>query len=337
MNWRKPRQTDVLAPGRTVCSDLSKMMVAVIATGGTISSTRGEDGAARPVLSGETLMSGLSGADVLVKPVELMAKDSSCLTLSDMQDISDAVGRALADPAVDGIVILHGTDSMEESALLVHLQHRLTKPVVFTGAQFTADHPQSDGPANMSAAIEASIDPRNIERGVLLCFGGKLFSAWGLYKRSSDERDAFDLAGKPTCSQSPGFSESVKKLRVDIVAIYPGCDATHIDASLNARADGIVLCALGSGNANVRIVDAVGRCRAANVPIIVSSRVPTGILVAGYGGGGGGHDMEMAGTIHSRTLRPGQARILLAAMIASDKSSTEMRDAFGDFEKVAKA
>lgn len=330
-------QTDALAPGQIVDTDLSKMRVAVIATGGTIASKRGDDGAARPALSGEALVSGLSSADVLVKPVELMAKDSSSLTLSDMQDISDAVGKELADPAVDGIVILHGTDSMEESALLVHLQHHLTKPVIFTGAQFTADHPYSDGPGNLSAAIEASVDPSNIERGVLVCFGGTLSPAWGLYKRSSDESNAFDLAGHVLCPQSPGLSASVKDVRVDIVAIYPGCDATHIDASLNAGADGIVLAALGSGNANVRIVEAVGRCREAKVPVVVSSRVPTGVLVAGYGGGGGGHDLGAAGAIHSQTLRAGQSRMLLAAMIASEKTTDEMRIAFSDFGKVAKS
>ena len=318
-------------------AEQSTRLVAVIATGGTIASTRDETGAAKPALSGETLVSGLSGADVLIKPIELMAKDSSSLTLSDMQDISDAVGKELADSAISGVVILHGTDAMEESALLVHLQHRLTKPVILTGAQFTADHPHSDGPENLSAAIKASIDASNIEKGVLVCFGGKLLPAWGLYKRSSDERDAFGLAGKAICPQSPGLSESVRTIRVDIVAIHPGCDATHVDASLNAGVDGIVLAALGSGNANVRIVDAISRCRDAGVPVVVSSRVPSGVLVAGYGGGGGGHDMGAAGAIHSQTLRAGQARILLSAFVAAGKSIEELRTAFADFEKVAKS
>ncbi|SCX26713.1 asparaginase [Agrobacterium rosae] len=314
----------------------SKLLVAVIATGGTIASTRDETGTAKPALSGEDLISGLSGAHVLVKPVELMAKDSSSLTISDMQNISDAVGRELADPAVSGIVVLHGTDAMEESVLLVHLQHRLTKPVIFTGAQFTADHPQADGPGNLSAAIAASTDPSNADKGVLLCFCGRLLPAWGLYKRSADEPDAFDLSGQATCAESPGFTADVKNMRVDIVAIYPGCDAVHIDASLKAGARGIVLSALGSGNANASIVEAVRRCTGNNVPVVVSSRVSVGELVAGYGGGGGGHDMGAQGAIHSRTLRAGQARILLAAMLASSKSRPDMTDAFNDFQKMAK-
>ncbi len=315
----------------------SKMLVAVIATGGTIASKRDESGAAKPSLSGETLISGVCDETVAIKPVELMAKDSSSLTIADMQQISDAVGRELADPDVAGIVILHGTDAMEESALLVHLQHNLSKPVIFTGAQFTADHPRTDGPANLADAIAAASDQSNGDKGVLLCFAGRLLPAWSLYKRSSDEPDAFDLSGHFDCPQSPQFTADVADTRVDIVAIYPGCDATHIDASLSAGAKGIVLAALGSGNANARIVEAVKRCTNADVPVIVSSRVPVGQLLAGYGGGGGGHDLGAAGAIHSRSLRAGQARILLAALIASSKTRDEMTDAFNDFQKMAKA
>lgn len=315
----------------------SKLLVAVIATGGTIASKRDESGAAKPSLSGEALISGLSKANTLVKPVELMAKDSSSLTIADMQHISRAVGQELADPDVAGVVVLHGTDAMEESALLVHLQHRLNKPVIFTGAQFTADHPCTDGPSNLSDAISAAADPANSDRGVLLCFAGRLLPAWGLYKRSSDDPDAFDLAGDIDGPQCPIFDGSVEDVRVDIVAIYPGCDATHVDASLKAGVAGIVLAALGSGNANARIVEALKRCADANVPVVVSSRVPAGRLVAGYGGGGGGHDMGAVGAIHSRTLRAGQARILLAAMIASSQTHDEMAIAFDDFRKMAKA
>ncbi len=314
-----------------VSADNSNGLVAVIATGGTIASERDETGAAKPSLSGENLLSGLAGDTVAVKPVELMAKDSSSLTISDMQAISDAVAKELADPSVRGVVVLHGTDAMEETSLLVHLQHSLSKPVVFTGAQFTADHPQSDGPANLRAAIAASTDASNIDKGVLLSFGGKLLPVWGLYKRSADDVDAFDLAGPAIHSQSPRLSVPIDAIRVDIVAIHPGCDAIHIEASLNAGARGIVLSALGSGNANPCIVEAVRRCSERNVPVVVSSRVPVGQLLAGYGGGGGGHDMGNVGALHSTTLRPGQARILLASLLASSASREEMVRAFNDF------
>lgn len=309
-------------------------LVAVIATGGTIASERTDSGASIPSLTGESLLALLPDMPVDLRPVELMAKDSASLTLADMQGISDKVGELLADDAINGIVILHGTDAMEETALLVHLQHCLSKPVVFTGAQFTADHPMADGPANLAAAVAAATDSVNAERGVLVCFGGRLLPAWGLYKYSSDVADAFRQSRPLENPPSPRLATALDNVRIDVVAIYPGCDSVHVDASLRADAHGIVLAALGSGNANPRLVEAVRRCADVSVPVVVSSRVPEGLLVSSYGGGGGGHDLAAAGAIHSSTLRPGQARVLLAALVTSGATADVVKQAFSDFADV---
>jgi L-asparaginase len=305
-------------------------LVAVIATGGTIASRRGTDGASTPTLTGEDISALLPDTNAELRPVEVMSKDSACLTLADMQCISDAVKAQLGDPEITGVVVLHGTDTMEETVLLVNLQNVIRKPVVFTGAQLTADHPDADGPANLAAAIKTASDPANAGSGVILCFGGRVLPVWGAYKYCSENPDAFRLARVKASSASLHLPEPIDHLRVDIIAVYPGCDATHIRASLDAGAKGIVLAALGSGNANPFIVEAVGLCTARNVPVIVSSRVPHGLLTPGYGGGGGGHDLASAGAIHSHTLRPGQARILLAALIAAGSSAEQMVFAFGD-------
>lgn len=308
----------------------AKPSIILIATGGTIASKRGEDGASTPVLSGEDLLEFVPGLDADLRPVNLMAKDSACLTLSDMQRISDAVDSGLKDGEVDGVVVLHGTDAMEETALLVHLQHRIGKPVIFTGAQFTADHPQADGPENLAAAIRLACDPANADKGVLVAFGGRVVPAWGAYKFSSDSADAFRSA-RLIETQSPVLGAPVGDRRIDTIAIYPGCDALHIEASITAGASGIVLAALGSGNATPCVVEAVRECSRRDIPVVVSSRVPEGLLVPGYGGGGGGYDLADAGAIHAHTLRPGQARILLAALIASGSSPDAMVRAFSDY------
>ncbi|KAB2767366.1 asparaginase [Brucella anthropi] len=308
---------------------LAKPSIAVIATGGTIASKRGKDGASTPVLSGEDLLEFVPGLEAELRPVDLMAKDSASLTLSDMQRISDAVGSCLKDGDVDGIVVLHGTDAMEETALLVHLQRRISKPVIFTGAQFTADHPQADGPENLATAIRLACDPANADKGVLIAFGGRIVPAWGAYKFSSDSADAFRSA-RMIPIQSLTLPAPVGDRRIDTIAIYPGCDALHIEASIAAGASGIVLAALGSGNTTPCVVEAVRECSRRNIPVAVSSRVPEGLLTPGYGGGGGGYDLGEAGAIHAHTLRPGQARILLAALIASGSSKDAMVHAFSD-------
>ncbi|WP_347265818.1 asparaginase domain-containing protein [Paracoccus sp. (in: a-proteobacteria)] len=301
-------------------------LIAVLATGGTIASSRDADGADSPSHSGEDLLAGLDPMPLRLRVRELMAKDSSSLTLADMQAISDAVGAELADPAVAGVVVLHGTDAMEETALLVQLQHAPARPVVFTGAQFAADHPQPDGPANLVAALSAAARPGE-GPGVVLAFGGRELPAWGVYKFSSDATDAFRHAGA-TSPLAQALPASVAGLRVDIVAVHPGGDGLHLDASLAAGAAGIVIAALGSGNGSPELVAAIGRARARGVPVVVSSRVPQGQLEPIYGGGGGGHDMRRAGAIHSRLLRPGQARILLAVMLANACPEPEIARAF---------
>lgn len=300
-------------------------VLAVLATGGTIASRRHADGAARPSLSGGDLLALLPPMRVALRPREVLAKDSAALTLSDMQAISDAVGTALADPAIAGVVVLHGTDAMEETALLVQLQHQPAKPVVFTGAQFAADHPQSDGPRNLADALTAAMAPG---RGVALVFGGQVLPIWGLYKHASDQPDAFGRAVEEDPSPLGILPAPVSGLRVDIVATHPGSDGLHLDASLTAGARGVVISAMGSGNATADLVAAIARARARGVPVVVSSRVPRGLLAPIYGGGGGGHDMRRAGAIHARLLRPGQARILLAALLANGRPEAEIARAF---------
>lgn len=309
-------------------TETKKPLIAVIATGGTIASQRGADGASTPSLKGASLLKLVPAVAIELRVMELMAKDSSSLTLADMQAVSDAVAEQLADDAIASVVILHGTDSMEETSLLVQVQNRLTKPVVFTGAQRTADHPEADGPANLAASLEAACNIDNAARGVLVCFGGRTLPVWGLYKFSADATDAFRQSRQSEMIERLTLTGRVGGLRVDVVAVYPGCDGVQIDASVAAGANGIVLAALGSGNATAEVVQAVARCHARRIPVIVSSRVPDGRLAAAYGGGGGGHDLGLAGAIHATTLRPGQARILLAALIASQADRETIAAAF---------
>ena len=307
----------------TMTGDLP--VLAVLATGGTIASRRDADGAARPSLTGSDLLALVPPMQIELRPREVLAKDSAALTLTDMQAISDAVGAELADPAIAGVVVLHGTDAMEETALLVQLQHQPVKPVVLTGAQFASDHPLSDGPRNLADALDAAMASGG---GVTLVFGGRVLPVWGLYKEASDSPEAFRRAAEEEPSLQRALPASVAGLRVDVVATHPGSDGLHLDASLAAGAQGIVISAMGSGNATPELVAAISRARARGVPVVVSSRVPRGVLAPIYGGGGGGHDMRRAGAIHARLLRPGQARILLAALLANGCPDTEIARAF---------
>ncbi|MFW6773349.1 asparaginase domain-containing protein [Nocardioides sp. CPCC 205120] len=301
--------------------------VAVVTTGGTIASVRDADGTSAPALAAAELLAGVAvPAGTEVRVVDLLAADSSVLTLADMQAISDAVGTELARPETVGVVVVHGTDAMEETALLLDLQHRDPRPVVVTGAQRTADDPDADGPANLRTALALAAGAPET-RGVLVTMGGRALPAAGTTKRSTVAVDGF--AHEPGGAPLPHLPAPVGGVRVDLVAVHPGGDATHLDASLAAGAHGVVLAGLGSGNATPAVVAGVARCTARGVPVVVSTRVPEGPLSPGYGGGGGGHDLVAAGAVHAHVLRPGQARVLLAALVAAGAPDAQVRAAFG--------
>jgi L-asparaginase len=287
----------------------------VVTTGGTISTSADNEGVLRPVHGGAELVSGLDA-----QVIDLFTMDSSQLTPAEWLRIGAAVTEAARD--ADGVVVTHGTDTMEETALWLELTYDGAAPVVVTGAALPADAPDADGPGNLRDAFAVAASPLARELGVVICFAGAVLPALGttkvggpgLFGGRSPVGAVADGIFRETGSKQRAYLGAAADIpRVDIAAAYPGADGAAIDAFVAAGATGLVVEAAGAGNAGTPVVEAVRRACARGVAVAVTTRVPGGRTAALYGPG---HDLVDAGAVMVPQLRSSQARVLLIAALS---------------------
>lgn len=325
--------------------------VVVISTGGTIASRRDANGSSRAVDDGATLVSRVAhaaGVDIRTKDVFVL--NSFLVDPNRMVELGRTVQAALEDSSVAGVVVTHGTDTMEESAYLLDLVHDDVRPVVLTGAQRSADSPDSDGVRNLSDAITVAADPGARGLGVLVIFDGVVHAARGTRKTETLGSAAFSapdsgpvgrvtdgrlvLQSKPVRSTPLELGRlDLSGVRVDIATFYPGADDTALRAFASAGATGLILQASGAGNANPAVVDAVADLCRDGVVVGLTTRVDAGPVAAIYGGGGG-VDLVQAGAVPLGVLRAPQARVLLTVLLGTLRDPDQVRMALPEFIEI---
>lgn len=306
--------------------------IVVISTGGTIASRWQGAGYAAEAAGLEVLAAGAIPEGVDVRVVDLFTVNSSRLTTAHQLELLRTVHEVLDDPAVDGVVVTHGTDTLEESAFLLDLHHADRRPVVLTGAQKPLDAADGDAAGNLYDALLTASTGRDI--GAVITFGGLVHAARGTVKKHTVDVQAFaDPTGlplgrvqfgrvtwgrqRPRPEALPLPAVGVRPPRVDIVMHHSDADPVLFDAALAAGAEGIVLVGTGAGNATPDFAAAVARAVAAGVLVAVSTRVAAGAVAPIYTGGGA-VDLVEAGAVLAGTLRAGQARIaVLSALLAT--------------------
>lgn len=290
--------------------------VAVIATGGTIASTVNAEGARVPTLSGADLIRAC-GTKVPTRVIDTASLDSSAMGLRDIDTLADEAQRALSDEHCRGVVITHGTDSMADTAIALDLMLDDDRPVVLTGAQESADHPDADGPANLRGAIDHVPSPTGV--GVHVFFNGRALPARGLLKQHTSDHIAFALTSdEPLRRPSPIGVSPLEGTDVVVAAAWPGASGKVIDAIVDTRPDGIVVEALGSGNVSDGMGAALTRALEAGIAVVITTQVPRGAVQFSYGGAGGGNTLGARGALPAGWLRAGQARMALIVALAAD-------------------
>jgi L-asparaginase len=307
--------------------------VAVVFTGGTISMAF--DPVARgnlPTLDGAAVLARTPGLEAIadVAAIDLGRTPASHFTFADLARIGGTVRDALADPGVDGAVVVQGTDTIEESAFFWDLVIESPKPVVVTGAMRTPGEPDDDGPANLRDAAACAAHPALRDAGTVVVLGGRVEPADTVIKAHATSLDAFrSLDHEPlgfvergTVSvRSRGPRRRVPTDRtldgVLLVTAVNGDDGTLVDAARAAGADGLVVAATGSGNTSAGLLAAATRAMADGIPVALTTRCPSGAVSPGYAFPGGGRTWLDAGALLCGHLSGPKARVALALGLGS--------------------
>lgn len=315
-------------------------VVHVIGTGGTIAS-RGQTGGPVVADSADQVLEDL-GLPVAVTTEDALHINSFHLTFADLVTIYDAVHAACARAEVDGVVITHGTDTMEETAFFLSLFHNVPKPVVLTGAQRAADVANTDGPENLRQAVEAAGSVTMRDAGVVIGFEGQFHAARHTRKQHTLATTTFYggtlvaqyyngvLTRLATAAQHPVLqppTAAFAQLNIPVIDAPPGSTADLLYAAVDAGVHGIVLQGVGAGNAPSAFTAGVETAVQAGIPVVLSTRVPAGPIAALYGNGGG-VTLLGAGALSAGQLNTYQARILLAVLLSQQHDHGTLRTAF---------
>ena len=264
------------------------------------------------------------------------------MTFEMMLKLSEFSKELLNREDIDGVVITHGTDTLEETAYLLDLTINSDKPVVITGAMRSGSELGYDGPSNLAASICTAISEDAKGRGVLVCFNGELNSASEVIKANSMALNAFRTPNfgpigivdnnKVMFYREAKKSEKyeVKEINKDVAVIkcVADMDSTLIDFVVEKGFGGIVIEALGRGNVPPRMVEGIKKALDKEIPVVIVSRCFEGRVHESYGYEGGGKMLKDLGVIFGDTLPGQKARIKLALAINSNIKKEEIEKQF---------
>ncbi len=325
--------------------------IVVVFTGGTIASALDEAfGGVVPTLSGGQILERIPEAHELAALTvhEFGTYPGPHMTPDRMLDLRNVVQAYANDSTVHGIVITHGTDTLEETAYLLDSTLHTDKPVVVIGAMRNSSEPDWDGPRNLRDAILLAAHPASRNMGTMVCLGGEILAASEATKADTQDVSTFaSLNFGPLGRVTNGhvlyhrrplhrevFSVTSLPPFVPLLKCYAGMDRWLVDACVHHGASGLVIEAFGVGNVTPQVyyalVDAVGK----GLPVVLVSRCPVGRVEHVYAYEGAGLQLHRAGVIFADYLNGPKARIKLLCAVGAGSSLEEIRQSFEWVERV---
>jgi len=338
----------VLSAHLAVHAQARKPNIVILATGGTIAgaaATGTQAGYTSGAVGIDTMVAGVPGITDLasIKGEQISNVGSQDMSFQILLTLAKRINELAKSAAVDGFVITHGTDTMEESAFFLNLTVKTDKPVVMVGSMRPSTAVSADGPLNLYNAVGVAADPQAKGRGVLVVMNDWIHGAHSLTKTSTTAVQTFmspvrGLVGtanygkndfyttpqwKHTTQTEFDISQVTQIPRVDLIMAYLDMPGDPIDAAVAAGAKGIVIAGVGNGNMTKAAVTAAANAVKKGVVVVRSSRVVTGNV---------GRNVELnddqLGFIASDELNPQKSRILLSLALLKPHTPAQIQEMF---------
>jgi len=331
-------------------SHTSLPRIAVLATGGTIAGEAGDAAKTSGYKAGVVGVDKLLGAvPSLAQVAQIQAEQVASIDSKDMAPalwatLCARVNALLAQDDIDGIVITHGTDTLEETAYLLHLTVKSEKPVVLTAAMRPATALSADGPLNLLNAVTVAASRASWKQGVLVAFNNQIHCARDVTKTSTYAVDAFRSPEggalgwvqdgqvefqrsvvRPHTLHSP-FQMSAELPAVEIVVSYAGASRAAIDAFVAIGVKGLVIAGTGNGSLHSTLQQAVVDAVKQGVAVVRSSRVGAGHVMRN-----GAAPDDALGSLTAGALNPYKARVLLMLALSAGTAPADLQRVFDTY------
>jgi len=305
--------------------------IVLLTTGGTIAMRHDEaSGGAIPALDLQDLLGRLASLSAHVSSESICNLPSSHFSLDTLWSIRDRARWHLQRPEVDGVVITHGTDVLEETATLLDLTVAGDKPIVLTGAMRTASDSGYDGPINLADSIQVASSPNAVGLGTLVCFNRSVHAARFVTKTHTHALGTFqspdwgpvgalDADGLRIAWRPEHFAIATDMLepRVTLLKLTVGMDPSMLAWAIEQGARGVVLETLGGGRVPLTWIQPLAQASTAGVTVVTASRCPRGRVGDSYGYPGAQSSLRALGCLPAGCLNGQKARIALMVVLGA--------------------